>query len=188
MNDTNTPASKEPIAQNLSAEETAELEQQDISPDSLLGDFRGKPLGSMLIFTIVFHVAFISIFSLGYFSGLVLGQDTAEMSQEERIDEAVRDATSELDVIAARYGLQAQELIEQFSDGTRIPAAAVPDEMDTEIANETETETVTTPATSEENQELSAIEQELQVEIDGPAKPEFSIDDEDDMFAPDPQQ
>lgn len=185
MNDSIEQDNQAPVADTPSRDSTPGSES-DISPDTLMSDFRGKPLGSMLMFTILFHIVFIGVFSLGYFSNLVLGESTAEMDTDQRMTEAVRAATSEIDDIADRYGIEPQDLIQRFSDGSRpsVPAA----ESDTQAVMEQDTtvETVEAAESQEPEGELSAIEAQLQVKEQGPAVPDLSVEEEEDLFAPQP--
>lgn len=166
-----------------------------VSPDALLSDFRGLSLSKILIFTIVFHLVFLTIFSPGYLYGLVVGSGTDAMTEQEKVDEAVREMTAEARALADRYGIDSQELVKRFSEG-RKPTAA-PTAPTSEGANQADdnaaptggmtVETTTTTVTeqgADAGREVSEYEKTLEVEEQGPVVPDLIPDNDDDMFAP----
>lgn len=103
------------------------LFQNEVSPDSLMGEFRGKPLFGIVMLTLLAHVVIIGVFSIGYISEKVFGEDTSGLKKEERLDVAVREATESLREIAKSHGLTPQELSDRFAKGgtnSIAPAAA----------------------------------------------------------------
>ncbi|MDG2219735.1 MAG: hypothetical protein P8L85_00020 [Rubripirellula sp.] len=149
----------------------------DVSPDSLMSDFRGRPLAAIVIFTVIVHVAVIGAFSIGYMRNAVFGEDTSAMSEDERVDLAVRDATSSLREIAERYGISPQELSDRFSRGKEqaIATSAEAVNPDASITKPEETE-------SESQEPKSAIESQLQMEAAGPDLPDLPSLEEEDLF------
>jgi len=147
-----------------------------VSPDELMSDFRGHSLVKILIFTVVVHLFILAIFSPGYIKAQVFGEseepaeEVAELSDEEKRLEAQKDGKAALREVADKYGLTVKELREQLDAEAAATAGPVP---------------ATTAANDEEPTEpASAIEQELDVEIEGPAVPDLSVDEEEDLFAP----
>ena len=127
----------------------------------------------------IFHVVLIGVFSFGYLKNELLGKDTSSLSEEERMEVAVREATSSLRKIAERHGVSPQDLSERFTAGGATPKPRPASQPAT-------AEEQVTPDDSEESppdEPQSAIEKELQAREAGPELPDLpSIDDEDDLF------
>lgn len=146
---------------------------EDVSPDALMQDFRGRPLVTILIVTLIVHALFIGVFSFGYLKGQILGEDTSSMTEGERMEIAVREGTIALREIAERYELSVQDLSSQFSGGSARPAARVDDAQREDAAS-------SAPNTDAPDEPASDIERTLQETEVGPEDPEL----EDDLFAP----
>lgn len=152
----------------------------EVSPDSLMSDFRGRPIVAILAVTLVVHSVLVGVFSIGYLKNHFLGEDTSGMSKEERLDIAVREATTSLRKIAERHGLSPQELSSRFAadDARSIPTAgqpaAAPGSQPTGPIGQN------TPPEAEEPE--SAIEKTLQEKAVGPELPDLVPEDEDDLF------
>ncbi len=145
----------------------------DVVPDSLMDDFRGRPLLTILIFTIVIHVVIVTVSSVPYLKSLVLGANDATLSQEERLELAVKEATSSLRDIAKKHKVKPQDLSDRFTSGAKAPTSkAAPKSADP--ANGTD------PTTPKEPQ--SPIEAKINEKADGPEQPELLPEDEDDLF------
>jgi transposase-like protein len=120
----------------------------------------------------------------------VLGEDTASMTEKERLDMAVRDATKSLREIAETYDVSPQELSDRFADGNTPTSGAESPNANDEAQEANSGDSVTASGTDEPNatnvdlqKPKSAIEDELQIEAAGPQVPELpSIDDEEDLF------
>lgn len=156
----------------------------EVSPDALMSDFRGRPVVTILAFTIIIHVVLIGVFSIGYLKNELLGEDTSALSEDERLNLAVEEATKSLRKIAERHGVRPQDLSERFSsNGARSPTQEttepqVPGTNDTPLPTETSEEP--NPTTAEPP---SAIEKELQEKADGPDLPDLPpIAEEEDLF------
>jgi len=151
----------------------------DVSPDSMMSDFRGRPIVAILAFTLVVHVVLVGVFSTGYLKNQLLGKDTSAMSEEERLDIAVREATTSLREIAERHGLSPQELSERFANGNSQPTKAATPQQANPGAQDT-------PPASDDptpQEPKSAIEKELQKKADGPDLPDLTpIEEEEDLF------
>jgi hypothetical protein len=93
------------------------LFQDETSPDSLMDYFRGKPVVRIFAFTFVVHALLIGVFSIGYIKETFLGEDTSNLSKEERLNVAVREVTVLLREICERHDLSPQELSSRFADG-----------------------------------------------------------------------
>ncbi|OUX04906.1 MAG: hypothetical protein CBE00_11720 [Planctomycetaceae bacterium TMED240] len=157
----------------------------DVSPDSLMSDFRGRPIAAIVAFTVIVHVVVVGGFSVGYMKNAVFGEDTSAMSETERLDMAVRDATTSLREIAERYGISPQELSDRFAEGKTQSSI-------TDSTKAAETPATAQQATSEASmtssdqlgsqQPGSAIESELQIEAAGPQVPALPSLEEEDLF------
>ena len=169
---------------------SAKTYSDDVSPDSLMSDFRGRPIIAILAFTVIAHVIVVGGFSIGYMKNAVFGEDTSAMSEKERIDMAVRDASTSLREIAERYGISPQELSDRFANGeTQVNSASTVNATSTEnTATSTQQANSNTPtdaagaATSETQEPISAIETELQIEAAGPDLPNLPSLEEEDLF------
>jgi hypothetical protein len=142
----------------------------DTSPDDLMHHFRGRKLKSIIIFTIIVHFVVIGGTSLPYLVRSLGGPDTEKMSEDERIELAVKEATSSLRKIADSYGIRPQTLSEQLN-GKRRPAAA--DEAGAEAGAEAaapEPDASAEPAADPEAPK-SEIEKQLEVAEPGPSLP-----------------
>ncbi len=149
----------------------------DVSPDSLMSDFRGRPIVAVLIFTLVVHVVLVGVFSIGYLKNRVLGEDTSVMSKEQRLDIAVREATTSLREIAERHGLSPQELSSRFAAGDLRSTPTTSPKSGAPIVEEVPP--VPDPASEEPG---SAIEKTLQEKAVGPDLPDLAPEEEDDLF------
>ncbi|MBI1337217.1 MAG: hypothetical protein GC164_09680 [Phycisphaera sp.] len=175
MNDKKTPS---PTVQDV----------DQVSPDSLLNDFHGKPLFRVILFTVVVHVLFIGVFSVGYIKEQVFGSSTASMNREQKLDSAVKEGTAALREIAQRYDLNPEDLSGQF--GGRTQSISTPDTSNTPSNPQdaaTPPDTGSTQQAAPEQptteQPTSEIEKTLQHKEPGPEVPKLPSD-EDDLFAP----
>ena len=152
----------------------------DVTPESMMSDFRGRPVVRILSLTVVVHVVLVGVFSLGYLKRELLGEDTSGKSEEERLKIAVQEAKSSLLEIAERHGLSAQDLTDQFAAAKAPPASSAAGESAGPSGPE-----ATSPTTSGPDEPESAIERELNTTTDGPDLPELPPDlpaEEDDLF------
>ncbi|MFK7790695.1 MAG: hypothetical protein AB8C95_14535 [Phycisphaeraceae bacterium] len=167
MNDTNPtqppqPTPKSSVPPNI----------DKVSPDELMSDFRGHSLVKIVVFTVIVHIFVLAIFSPGTIKTQVFGEsnepaeEVAEMSDEEKMDKAQKDGKAALREVADRYGMTIKQLREQLDA-----------EPSVQPVNSSDT---TTPATEPSSQ----IERDLEVEVEGPAVPDLSVDEEEDLFAP----
>ena len=98
---------------------------QETTPDQLMKTFEGRSLKSIILFTIVVHAVLLIGTSVPYLMGAVTGGDTSEMSEEERLTAAAKEATAAIREIAERNGVKPQDLSSRFADGTpKAPTAA----------------------------------------------------------------
>ena len=160
---------------------------EEISPDSLLNDFRGRPVVSIAVFTIIVHAILVGVFSIGYLKASVLGDSTEGLSEEERMDVAVREATKSLREIAERHGMNPQEFSSHFAEKDSISTSpSTTSEPISETASTPSAEPVpgqpgATDATDDKPK--SAIEQKLEEKAAGPELPDLNaIEEEDDLF------
>ncbi len=147
----------------------------DVSPDSLMSDFRGRPIIIILAFTVVVHLLLVGVFSIGYLKKEILGEGTAAMSEEQRLDAAVLEATKAFRDIAERHDVSPQELSSRFADTKLRP----PSKGDPNPAKKNPP-VVDEPAPKEPG---SPIEQKLNEKAVGPDLPDLAPEDEeDDLF------
>lgn len=88
---------------------------KEITPDHLMDNFRGRSLKSIIVFTLVVHVVGLTATSTSYLWQLVAGDDSSKLSEEQRVELAVKEATSSLRGIAEKHGLKPQELSDKFA-------------------------------------------------------------------------
>ncbi|MBT8044815.1 MAG: hypothetical protein KJO79_07680 [Verrucomicrobiae bacterium] len=138
------------------------------TPDDLLESFRGRSLKSIVIFTLIIHGVLLLGTSIPFLIDKVTAKDTSEMSEDERVELAVKEATKSLREIAEEHGLNVQDISNQFAGGAKKPKAPAKAPA---AAPETD---------SEPEKPKSAIEKEIDVKADGPEVPK--VEDDDDLF------
>jgi len=147
-----------------------------VSPESLMSDFRARPIFGLVTAALLAHVLLIGVFSMGYLKKQLLGDDTASMTKEQRIDSAVREATTALREIAERHNMNPQEFSSRFGDksthGATPSATTTSQPAATVFTNKPD-------ASSEPN---SAIEKALDKKEAGPQLPPMKPDKDDDLF------
>ena len=154
--------------------------KQDVTPDDLLSDFRGKGIFPILIFTVLVHGVVVIGSSVPWMMETLFSSVDEDASEEERMKEAVREATGSLREIADKYGLHPEELSSQFTKKETPKPAATPTPTDKEAPATGTPSAPTTPAEPEEPK--SAIEKELEAKATGPALPAILQEEEEDLF------
>ena len=154
----------------------AEHTTKEVTPDSLMGQFKGKGLKPIVMFTLVVHAVLIIGSSIPFFVRKAMSSDNSKRSEAERIESAVEDATAALRKIAKKHGLNPQDISSQFSGGSRAGksaggAAATPG---------VGPKTADVPEAAPER-EKSAYETNLEAKAEGPTVPSFD-DEEEDIF------
>ena len=147
-----------------------------------MNHFHGPGLSKMVLVTILVHVAVILGTSIPYLLRTVVGEDSAALSKEERVEKALEEANASLQKIADTHGLSPLDIRGQWSGK---PAAAP--KATTESRPEPEPEDPPdTPEPEDDAKPKSAIQQELEKAVPGPGLPDVSTDidaeDEDDLF------
>ncbi len=100
------------------------------------------------------------------------GADKAGLTEDERVELAVKEATASLREIAEEHGLKPQDLSNQFASGaSRAPKASPNPKQDGSP----------TPDGGNPTEPKSALEKELDKKAIGPAVPPVE-DDEEDLF------
>ena len=137
---------------------------EQTTPDELMESFKGRSLKSIVVFTVIVHAVILVGTSIPFLWKAVAGEDTSRLSEEERIEAAVREATVSLREIAEEHGLKAQDLSNQFAGGrAKAPKTTAP-----------------TPTTTEPDKPENEIEKEInKVEV-GPSVP--PVEEEEDLF------
>ena len=167
-----------------------QIDIENETPDSLMDGFKGRGLASVILFTLIVHVVVIGGTSIPFIMNEILGEGTATLTEDERIQNAVQEATPMLRKIAEKYDLNPQELAGKFAGGgsraTKVAdtmpakttdAGTTPDKQEPATAPTTEPKT---DAGVEPDKPKSAIEKELDIKLDGPKQPSFK--DEKPIF------
>ncbi|HCI91831.1 MAG TPA: hypothetical protein DHV60_04675 [Verrucomicrobiales bacterium] len=140
----------------------------ETTPVELMESFQGRSLKSIVVFTLIIHALILIGTSVPFLIEKVAGKDNSELSEDERIELAVKKATSSLRDIADEHGLNVQDISNQFASGAKKPKAPAKDSAKKP-----------TPPADPENPK-STIEKELDVKADGPEIPK--VEDDDDLF------
>ena len=149
----------------------------ETTPDELMEDFRGRSLKTIIVFTIAIHAVLLLGTSVPFLVKSVMGKDTSAMSEEERMEQAVKEATESLREIADQHGLNPRDISSQFAGGApRPPGPATGTPKDP-----APTPTPSPDPTAEPGDPKSTVEKELDVKADGPKVP-TPEDDEEDLF------
>lgn len=151
---------------------TSQPYTDDVVPDSLMDDFRGRPILTLLVFTVVIHVVIVAVSSLPYLKNQLFGADNSALSHEERLDLAVKEATASLRAVAREYDVKPQDLSNRFASGANAATSSTSVEPG-EPAN------VQATALTESS---SAIEKKTNQKSVGPDQPALAPEDEDDLF------
>jgi flagellar basal body-associated protein FliL len=72
----------------------------EISPDELMESFKGRGLKTIILFTVVIHAVLLLGTSIPFLKKAVTGKDTSELSEQERMELAMKEATDSLRDIA----------------------------------------------------------------------------------------
>jgi len=152
-----------------------DTQKEEVTPDQLMKHFQGGSLKSIIIFTVVVHVVLLAGSSFPYLYKAVVGEDTSEMSEKERTDAAMREATVALREIAEEHGLKPQDLSSQLAGGARKAPKTAKKESATKGSQDD-------PSTGNDPEKpKSAIEEEISKKATGPTVPKPE-DDEEDLF------
>ncbi|MEJ6571981.1 MAG: hypothetical protein QNL01_03140 [Akkermansiaceae bacterium] len=150
-----------------------DTQKEEVTPDQLMKHFQGSSLKSIIIFTLIVHAVLLAGSSFPYLYKTVVGEDNSKMSEKERTEAAMREATVALREIAEEHGLKPQDLSSQLAGGApKAPKATTPDSD----AKGTQDD----PGTEAEDPK-SSIEKELDKKATGPTVPNPE-DDEEDLF------
>lgn len=148
-----------------------------VMADSMLSHFKGGGLLKIALFTIFAHIVILGGSSVPFLMETVLGDDTESMDKETKMENAVREATTELRDIAEKYDLRVQNLSSQFAKGaeSKRPKPSQTDEEETEPTEKPADDDAEAKNESEER-EKSTIEKQMEVKEDGPAMPSMDED------------
>jgi hypothetical protein len=102
----------------------SEAKRAAAGSDDLLRDFRGGGLLWPLLITVAVHAVVILATSLPWLREAI-GGGKADLTEEQRMDAAVKEATASLREIAEEHGVKPQDLGSRFSAGGK-PAPAKP--------------------------------------------------------------
>lgn len=150
---------------------------KETSPDELMDTFEGRGLKSIIVFTIIVHAVVLLGTSVPFLRKQFLGSDSSELSEEERTQLAVKEATASLREIAEEHGLKPQDLSTQVAGGAPkapvVNSGGAPSPPDPVQPADPE---------KESGEPKSAIEKEMEKVEKGPAAPPVAEDDEEDLF------
>lgn len=158
---------------------------EELTPDDLLSDFRSSSLPSIVIFTIAIHAVLLLGTSIPFLWRTIAGPDTSALTEEQRTEKAMKEATESLRKIAKEHGLKPQELSDQLGSAGSgsAPAGADPagevDEPETPVEPGDPVTSGTGP--SPPGEPKTGIEKELEEKATGPSLPPVPGDD-DDLF------
>lgn len=144
---------------------------EETSPDELMESFHGRSLKSIILFTVVIHAVLLLGTSVPFLIKAVTGTDTGELSEEERMEMAMKDAKSSLEEIAEEYGLNARDISRGFGEG-RPGSSKKPASEEVKASGPKE-------GLSTEPELNSPLKKEIRVKKDGPEAPKVGDDDED---------
>lgn len=150
-------------------QKTSKTTGDEITPDELMESFHGRSLKSIVIFTLIIHAILLLGTSIPFLLEKVGGKDTSDLSEDERIQLAVKEATPSLREIADKHGINVEDISNQFAGGSRKPKAPAK-----------ETAKPAAPTEDEPEKPKSSIEKELDVKADGPEVPK--VEDDEDLF------
>ena len=145
------------------------------SPDALMSHFEGPGFKPIIVFTIAVHAVLLLGTSVPFFISKFTAEDMAEKPKDERLDEAVGEATKSIREIAKHYEVNPQELSDRFQKGKR--KAPPTEEADPQPVIETPGPDTPGP----DGQPTNAIERELNVSEKGPEIP-GNVEEDDDLF------
>ena len=155
-------------------------QNNDLNPDELMSDFRSKGLLRIIIFTFVIHGVVLLGSSLPWMYDSLFSSVDENASEEERIKEAVREATGSLKDIAEKYGIHPEELSSQFSKKDKKGSARVTSQ---ERTNSSISGNADQPQSKdEENKPKSSIEKEIEIKAKRPELPSIPKEKEEDLF------
>ena len=144
----------------------------EISPDELMESFKGRGLKTIILFTVVIHAVLLLGTSIPFLKKAATGKDTSELSEQERMELAMKEATDSLRDIAEEHGLNVQDISNNFSDKKSSGGAQAP-----------EVKAPKPPGAKPEDESpdpKSDIEKDLKIKKDGPEIPK--VNEEEDLF------
>jgi hypothetical protein len=156
-------------------------QKEEVTPDQLMNNFKGSSLKTIIIYTVIIHLVLLVGTSFPYLYKSIVGEDSSALSEKDRADAALRDATTALRDISEQYGLKPQDLSSRLA-GESTGAPKAPKEESETKEDSTEPQPESTPDTEPDAEEpKSAIEKELETKETGPELPK-PIEDEEDLF------
>ena len=148
----------------------------ETTPDELLDTFRGRGLKTVILFTIVVHVVVLLGTSVPYLWRTVAGKDIGNLSEDERVKLAMKEATSSLRKIAEAHGLRPQDLSSRLDGG----GPRAPRDETTPAPAEQPDKQPEASAPAEPEKPKSEIEKEIEKVKEGPTAP--PVEEEVDLF------
>ena len=147
-------------------------------PDDLMNHFQGHSLKKIVIFTILVHFVVILVTSIPFLLGKFKDPNEG-LSEEQRTQNAIKEANETIAKIAKDHGLQTAQLRSKMSGGRRpSPKPADKPKPDQPAPNEGEGDGTTPP--EGEIRGDSDIEQKLQQKLPPPTLPD--VNNTDDLF------
>lgn len=91
-------------------------------PEDLMRDFRGGGLMRFVVLAVVVHAVVILATSIPWLRETFMGSATAGMTDEEKLQAAVAEATSKISAIAKEHGVSPQDLGARFGGNGKASA------------------------------------------------------------------
>ena len=163
--------------------------ENEINPDALMGDFKGRGVIGIFLFTIVAHVIVLAGSSFPYIQSEFLNADPIELAEDEKKGLALDEATKAIRGIADKYGLSSSDITSKFSKsgsrGDKVKDKKAdkdkkPNTDDTKTAN-TQATTKADPtkdAAKDKKDDKSKFQKDLEKSEDGPDNFDFKEDED----------
>lgn len=150
----------------------------EVSPDSLMTDFKPKGIIIIAIFTIIVHVLLLGGTSINFLMDKFITKPK-ELPEEKRKSLALDAATRAINEIAEKYDLTSSDVTSQFSDtGSRADKVTSKgeDKKGPEKKPEKKTEEKPEKKPEEKPKEKSELEQKFEKKEEGPDEFDFKDD------------
>ena len=93
----------------------AQNNTNETTPDELLDTFKPLSLKKIVLFTVAVHAVLLLGTSVPFLLKKFSGGDSAALSEEERVELAVKEASASLREIAKAHGIKQQDLGSRFA-------------------------------------------------------------------------
>jgi len=146
----------------------------EVSPDSLMTDFKPKGILIIAIFTVIVHVVILGGTSFNFIYEYLFSS-TDKLTEEQRKAAALDDATLAIKEIAEKYELTSGDVTSQFS-GTGSRADKVTDKKGDKKKTDKKPEEKPDKKPEEKPKDKSALEEKFEKKEEGPEEFDFKDD------------